>query len=261
MKIILKNTAAIPGLANLVAVPIQDISKIKTISPLGQIEYINIVLKDNADFYHFQAALDSHSSMIRTVKNNAGVYYNGRFNCFVAGMSASNYDVLDKMKQQTFVVIYQDYNNQLRCFGDPEIGLNIEINEQSSPRVGCRIVFSGDAIYKPLNVKTIEHADWDIEHPDIPYTLTVSKDPDFSFILAYYKEIENTNTFSIHTSISFVTPPPPGYICSFDKWVVVSGAVPTGLPGVDYDPSIPEQFIQISSNLKLRAEWIITKAT
>lgn len=258
MKTILKNIFAIPGLANLTAIPIKDIVAISVVDSEEKPEHRDVLLNENPDVYLFQQALDSTTSMIRTMKSNAGTYYNGRFTCFVSGLSPENHDVFEKMKEHTFVVIYQDYNGQLRCFGDPEIGLIIEVIERSSPRAGYEIIFSGDGIIKPLNVKTVQQIEWDTEHPQI-FNLTLQQDPNKPYLTVYsmIPPGGDINTFSIHAkTVPMLVP--PGLSITFSGWDVVSGNIPTGL-FVDYNPLSPEQFIEISSSCVLQANWIIEK--
>ncbi len=262
MKTIIKNTQSIPGLKNLYAIPASHIKEIVAEQNRGALITDNLVLKETADMYSFQSALDSETLMVRSVKSNAGTYYNGRFVCFIAGLSQVNHQTLCDMKQHTYILVYQDYMGKLKCFGDKDIGLNFEFIERSSPRHGYEIIFSGDAVNPPININIVtqpDNPDWDFE-VDPNYILQLEKYPDAGYVNVFAQQAfadqsgnYNYNSYVVETSISPAMLP-IGFTYSFVGWEVVSGTTPEG-----FNPNANSLFITLLSNCTIKAIWSIHK--
>lgn len=254
MKTVFKNTLAIPGLVDLSAIPIQNVSSISSIDHFGNIIYYDINIKENPNLYHFQAALDSHTLMVRSVNSDAGTHYNGRFSCFVAGLLPGNHNVFKEMKNQRFVVIYKDYLDNLKCFGDPGIGLSVDFTERASPRSGFEIVFSGDAVLEPLSVRRINIEDEGESEPEESmFFVDFEKHPDKSYIFAgaaAYHAQPNKITITTYADKWLMG---KALSAKFVGWEVVSGDTPENFVSSDQTMTIV-----LLSNCTLKAVWEIS---
>lgn len=156
MKIIVKSTETIPGIASLYAIPKHYL--LNTTGP--NLQFQNPV---NQIIYRFDFALDSCNGAIRTVQTDAGIYYDVKFQAFIPGINKDNLSLLKELQiMGQLLVIFQTYDGHYFRIGNISNGLKVFYTETTSPRIGYEVNFLGNvlepqtrSIFDPDNPSTI----------------------------------------------------------------------------------------------------------
>ncbi len=237
MKTISKNTTSIPGLLDILAIPISQIISIRDNT---------LTLVQNPQTYYAEGTLDSQTQMVRTVNSNAGTYYNGRFGVFVPGQNPANAPVIEEMTNRYYAVVYTDYNNNSFIFGNKNAGLAFEFVQRDQPRKGIEATFAGDTTTAPVPIFNIVEEGQEGQ-PVTSHILTLETNPNNpAFVATGAGSYLQGTPVQINTFVHVY-----GKTYKFSSWSVVSGTTPTG-----FAPGKQSQTIILLSDCTLRANWV-----
>jgi hypothetical protein len=133
MKNITRTPDQIPGLVDLYAIPVTQVSSI---------DGFNVNLIANALIFHARWAIDTLGHTNQAERDKAGPFYNAQIRGFVYGIDYGSTELLNEMLRYKFVVVYKDSKGNYSRLGNKDIGLSFSYRESSEGRIGYDCEFS-----------------------------------------------------------------------------------------------------------------------
>lgn len=127
------------GLSRIIFFKIEDVQTWPELDPVTGVITTNLVLREGASFFTFEATNRDNVLEESSQSGNAGPYIEISVRGKLAGNSENAIMSLDAMKHHQFALLVTDKNGEMRLIGDEDSGADMAFSYTSSDGDGSRM--------------------------------------------------------------------------------------------------------------------------